>query len=121
MEVAANFEAWNLTKEEMNLLTSQDQVLMDQFPMLNNINGASGLGNLDRWHWLDTPARYDDIFFCKMEFFKTLNCNLEANTQVELRNDSHKISTKCFIESSEKRVKTIPYLPTFFESGPSQG
>ena len=57
MEVAANFEAWNLTKEEMNLLTSQDQVLMDQFPMLNNINGASGLGNLDRWHWLDTPAR----------------------------------------------------------------
>ena len=62
VEVAANFEAWNLTKEEMNLLTSQDQVLMDQFPMLNNINGASGLGNLDRWHWLDTPARYDDSF-----------------------------------------------------------
>ena len=62
MEVAANFEAWNLTKEEMNLLTSQDQVLMDQFPMLNNINGASGLGNLDRWHWLDTPARYEDFF-----------------------------------------------------------
>ena len=99
----------------MNLLTSQDQVLMDQFPMLNNINGASGLGNLDRWHWLDTPARYEDFLFFKIEFFKILcNCNLEANTPVKLRNDSHKMSTKCFIESSIKRVQTIPYLPPFF-------
>ena len=76
VEVAANFEAWNLTKEEMNLLTSQDQVLMDQFPMLNNINGASGLGNLDRWHWLDTPARYED-FFSKWNFSRH-SSNLEA-------------------------------------------
>ena len=67
--VAANFEAWNLTKEEMNLLTSQDQVLMDQFPMLNNINEASGLGNLDRWHWLDTPARYDVSFLQRSQLY----------------------------------------------------
>ena len=122
VEVAANFEAWNLTKEEMNLLTSQDQVLMDQFPMLNNINGASGLGNLDRWHWLDTPARYEDFLFFKIEFFKILcNCNLEANTPVKLRNDSHKMSTKCVIESSEKGVKPSRIYPLFFRFGSFTG
>ena len=78
VEVAANFEAWNLTKEEMNLLTSQDQVLMDQFPMLNNINGASGLGNLDRWHWLDTPARYEDGNGNGKWNFSRHSSNLEA-------------------------------------------
>lgn len=92
VEVAANFEAWNLTKEEMNLLTSQDQVLMDQFPMLNNINGASGLGNLDRWHWLDTPARDDDKCLATIPGmvgkYRMFDCNADLRVICERRGSS---------------------------------
>ena len=58
VELIAGLASWNLTNEEMNLLTSQDQTLTDQFPMLAGAGGGgAALGNFDRWHWLDTPAR----------------------------------------------------------------
>ena len=43
VDIMENYQAWNLTFEEMNLLTSQDQTLMNTFPVLRSES------NVDRW------------------------------------------------------------------------
>merc|ERR1719351_538946 len=78
--------------------------------------GQLGFGNLDRRHWLDTPARDDDKCLATIPGmvgkYRMFDCNADLRVICERRGTSPFPSQPPAIFNIPKPVTTLPTVPT---------